>query len=97
MAVTEHTPSVGIFWFVPGEYGDSILLADMTPIGKAPDYGDLKTHDRGHHEYWTSLARMGATRLRQLDLPPLIASTPYETYPRPDRLRSSEGRVPDLR
>jgi hypothetical protein len=50
----------------------------MTPVADAPDYGDLKTHDRGHHEYWSGLARLGDTRLRQLGLPTLIATAPYE-------------------
>lgn len=74
---------VGIFWFVPSdEPGTSTLVADMTPIAEAPDYAGFKTHDRGHSEYWSRLARQGAARLRQQRLPQLIATVEYEIYPR---------------
>jgi hypothetical protein len=75
--------NVGIFWFVPARIFDrSAIVTDMTPIGEASDYAGLKTHDRGHFEYWSSLAALGVRELRERRLPTVIAFTEYETYPR---------------
>lgn len=75
--------NVGIFWFVPANIHDlSALVTDMTPIAEASDYAGLKTHDRGHYEYWSSLARLGPRGLRLQGLPRVIATAEYETYPR---------------
>lgn len=76
-------PAVGIFWFVPANiFNMSALVADMTPLAEATDDGGLKIHDRGHPEFWASLASLGAKNLRRQGLPLSIASARYNTHPR---------------
>jgi hypothetical protein len=75
--------AVGIFWFVPSDIpGTSTILADMTPLAEASEYAGLKTHDRGHYEFWSELAESGSSGLRAQGLPEIIATTEYETFPR---------------
>ena len=52
---TKPEPRVGIFWMFDGK-----LILDTTPIRQAEQYGEAKTHPRGHIEYWTQLQRAGA-------------------------------------
>lgn len=74
---------VGIFWFVPSdEPGFSTIVIDATPLDKASEYAGLKTHDRGHYEFWSALARLGTRGLQARGLPVIIAEEEYETYPR---------------
>jgi hypothetical protein len=35
------------------------LWIDSTPLNDAADYGALKTHEKGHPEYWEELQRRG--------------------------------------
>lgn len=75
--------NVGIFWFVPSNIATtSTMVYDLTPIAEASDYAGFLTHDRGHHEYWESLTRLGPRRLRANGDPTIIASAEYEAYPR---------------
>ena len=76
------TPSVGIFWGCPTDDGSLILLADMTPIEQAEDYGDCRTHAAGHAEFWEKLARLGASGLKKRSLPTAPAWHKYEAVPR---------------
>ena len=74
---------VGIFWFVPSdEPGFSTIVIDATPIDTASDYAGLKTHEGGHYEFWSGLARLGTRGLQATGLPTIIAEEEYETYPR---------------
>ncbi|HZL51247.1 MAG TPA: hypothetical protein VFC37_09900 [Terracidiphilus sp.] len=36
------------------------LLIDSTPVDYASDYGALKTHEKGHPDYWEELQHRGA-------------------------------------
>ena len=45
---------VGIIFF----HGNSLWI-DSTPVNEAVDYGELKTHEKGHPEYWEELQRRG--------------------------------------
>ncbi|AYJ86899.1 hypothetical protein D3Y57_14320 [Sphingomonas paeninsulae] len=75
--------NVGIFWFVPSNVPlTSTMIYDLTPIAEASGYAGLKTHDRGHYEYWSSLASLGSNKLRGRGEPTIIARSEYEAYPR---------------
>ncbi len=74
--------SVGIFWFVPDGADLSTIVIDATPLDKASDYAGLKTHERGHYEFWSGLAQLGTRGLEARGLPAIIADEEYETYPR---------------
>jgi hypothetical protein len=39
-------------------YGNSLWI-DSTLVNDAADYGELKTHEEGHPEYWEELQRRG--------------------------------------
>lgn len=74
---------VGIFWFVTANiFGMSALVTDMTPIAEATERDGVKVHDRGHQEFWASMASLGAKNLRRRCLPRSIASAAFDTYPR---------------
>jgi hypothetical protein len=36
-------------------HGGDDLWIDSTPVNAALDYGDLKTHEKGHPDYWEQL------------------------------------------
>jgi hypothetical protein len=59
-------PHVGIFYFVGGK-----LWLDTTPLAEAEDYGDGKTHERSHVEYWERMVRAGS-----------VPDDEYEEHPR---------------
>ena len=49
---------------VPAEVGiifshGNSLWIDSTPVNEAVDYGELKTHEKGHPDYWEELQRRG--------------------------------------
>lgn len=48
-------PCVGIIFFYAGRLG-----IDATPVEDAVAYGDLKTHECGHEEYWQHLQNVGS-------------------------------------
>ena len=73
---------VGIFWGCPTAGGETVLLADKTPVDQAEEYGDFRTHGTGHAEFWERLARLGATELEKRGLPTAPAWYEYETVPR---------------
>jgi hypothetical protein len=73
-------PHVGIFWWAPE--GPGVLVTDRTPLTEAEPYGDFLTHPAGHFEVWEDWRRLGVLGLRRRRLPPAIASTEYETFPR---------------
>ena len=62
----DETPAVGIFWLVNGR-----LVIDCTPVAQAESYGDCKTHERSHSDYWDQLVRTGA-----------VPDSEYEEHPR---------------
>lgn len=72
-------PHVGIFWFVPDQSGNAVLLTDRTPLPEAEPYGDCLTHARGHYEHWSELARADSSKRR---LPTAPARFEYEEFPR---------------
>lgn len=76
---------VGIFWFVPANFGGwSALIADMAPFEDVPDEGGLKRHPRSHAEHWAEMAQLGGKALRGRGYPRIIAQSDYRTYPRGD-------------
>lgn len=48
-------PEVGVFF----AHGDN-LWVDTTPVDEATLYGDVRTHDRGHEDFWEQLQARGA-------------------------------------
>jgi hypothetical protein len=50
----KREPHVGIFWVV-----DSKPLMDSMALSEAEDYGDFKTHPRGHADVWGQYQRAG--------------------------------------
>lgn len=75
-------PHVGIFWFVPDQSGNAVLLADRTPLPHAEPYGDCLTHAKGHYEFWSELARLGEAGLSRRGMPTAPARIEYEEFPR---------------
>lgn len=74
---------VGTFWFVPANiFAMSALVTDMTPLTEATERDGSKVHDRGHREFWASLACLDAKNLRRQGLPRSIASAAFDTHPR---------------
>ena len=73
---------VGIFWAVPQGSDASILLVDRTPLPQATDYAGRQGHDRGHADLWDQLKGYGATGLRRLHLPTIIAASEFDDWPR---------------
>lgn len=71
---------VGIFWFV-GELGGS-LVHDGVSIDAAEDYGDFKTYDGAHYEFWEALRASGPAAIKARGLPGLVAYHEYEDFPR---------------
>jgi hypothetical protein len=47
-------PAVGVFFVHGGN-----LWIDATPVDEAILYGDMKTHDRGHEDFWEQLQSRG--------------------------------------
>ena len=74
-------PSIGIFWGIVGAGQQPALLVDLVPLAGGETYGEFLTHG-GHYEYWTKLARMGASGLRRLGLPGAPLWSEYEEWPR---------------
>lgn len=74
---------VGIFWFVPANFGGwSALVTDMAPLEEMPEQGGLKRHPRSHAGQWAELAQLGVRGLRARGYPRIIAEADYRTYPR---------------
>ena len=48
-------PEVGVFF----AHGDNLWI-DATPVDEAVLYGDVRTHDRGHEDFWEQLQARGA-------------------------------------
>ncbi|QDJ12111.1 hypothetical protein HVPorG_05037 (plasmid) [Roseomonas mucosa] len=72
-------PSIGIFWGIVGAGQQPALLVDLVPLAGGETYGEFLTHG-GHYEYWTKLARMGASGLRRLGLPGAPLWSEYEEW-----------------
>jgi hypothetical protein len=51
---------VGPFWVVEAD-AQPAVIALAVPLEKADAYGDMLTVDTGHLEYWSRLARRGAS------------------------------------
>ena len=47
-------PEVGVFF----AHGDNLWI-DATPVDEAILYGDMRTHDRGHEDFWEQLQARG--------------------------------------
>ena len=47
-------PEVGVFF----AHGDNLWI-DSTPVDEAILYGDMRTHDRGHEDFWEQLQARG--------------------------------------
>lgn len=75
-------PSLGIFWWVPGNLGGHSLVVDTVPLAEAEPYGDCLTHPRGHHEVWEQWRRLGHAKLRARGIPVVVIGQEYETFPR---------------
>lgn len=74
---------VGIFWFVPANiFAMSAIVTDMTPLAEASVRDGRKVHVRGHQEFWSNLACVGAKGLRRQGLPRSIAGATFDAYPR---------------
>ena len=71
---------VGIFWFV-GERG-GCLVHDGVPIEAAEDYGDFKTYDGAHYDFWEALRESGPAAIKARGLPEWIGYHEYENFPR---------------
>jgi hypothetical protein len=74
-------PSVGIFWVLDRRSKPVQLLIDACPVESAEIYGDFRTHG-GHHDYWQSLASLGAAALKRRGLPSAPLWSEYEEWPR---------------
>ena len=75
-------PHLGIFWLVPVDNGEPVILMDCEPLAHCESYGETMTHPRGHYDVWERWRRLGMSGLRAAGLPITIFSTEYETYPR---------------
>jgi hypothetical protein len=47
-------PEVGVFF----AHGNNLWI-DATPVDEAILYGDMRTHDRGHEDFWEQLQARG--------------------------------------
>jgi hypothetical protein len=63
----KEEPLVGIFWVINGK-----PIIDSTSLSEAEDYGDFKTHPRGHMDVWTLFQQRGIA----------TADVEYEEFPR---------------
>lgn len=70
-------PSLGIFWFVEGEF-----VAAGCPLHQAAPYGDCLTYDGGHADHWERWQEAGARWLAGVGLPRIIVDTEYDEHPR---------------
>lgn len=75
-------PHVGIFWRVPTDGGDPVLVVDSEPLARSEPYGEMMTHPRGHYDVWEQWRRLGVAGLRARGLPSAISWAEYEAFPR---------------
>lgn len=75
-------PSVGIFWCVRDDTGESALVTDRTALALAEPYGDCLTHAHGHYEVWERWRRLSAAARAKAGLPQGIVDREYEDFPR---------------
>jgi len=75
-------PRVGIFWRVPADRRDPVLVVDSEPLARSEPYGEMMTHPRGHYEVWERWRRLGLAGLRARGLPEAIYWAEYEAFPR---------------
>ena len=86
-----ETGMVGLFWVVE-EAGSPAVIALAVPWAQAEVYGDMLTIDAGHLEYWTQLAKRGASALRAAGLPTAPVWSEYDEWPRGRVLYDREAR-----
>jgi len=72
---------VGPFWMVE-DRGVGALIAHAFPLADAQPYDHMLTDDTGHFEYWSVLARRGASALRRAGIPSAPVWSEYEEWPR---------------
>jgi hypothetical protein len=72
---------VGIFWRVQTSGAAPTLLVDCVPVQKGEPYGDFLCYG-GHYEFWTDMAGMTPSQLRQRHLPDVARWSEYEEWPR---------------
>lgn len=75
-------PSVGIFWWVPVDTGESTLVTDRTVLALAEPYGDCLTHPHGHYDVWERWRHISAKARANAGLPRAIVDCEYEDFPR---------------
>ncbi len=76
----ETTGKVGFFWFVHRE--ETKFIYDAVVLDDGIEYGDFKTHDLGHYEFWEGLRSEGAPALKARGYPAWLHQYEYEEFPR---------------
>ena len=74
---------VGVFWFVPADWGPlSWLAAELTLSPEAPLVDGTRLPPRSHKAVWMEWAVSGRRQLRRRRLPRIIAQMDFDTFPR---------------
>jgi len=74
---------VGVFWFVPADWGPrSWLAAELTLSPEAPLVDGIRLPPRSHEVAWQEWAALDRRQLRRRRLPRIIAQMDFDAFPR---------------
>jgi hypothetical protein len=76
------SPSVGLFWRIPGTQGLFRLVFAAAGLSEAERYGGCLTDRRGHYELWEHWNSLSPRELKALGVPLEVKTQLYEHWPR---------------